>query len=653
MIEVSALNKEEKLTLFTKIYHECEPWNLDDVEKDKANKFLESIACFPLDVSTAAYYIKDTRVSFKEYLKRIKEPSEDFNISQEFLMKEIGEYAQTRYEIIVTTLKEIITKNPDFRDLLLFISLLAFRNIPVDLLQIYNNQLVVENLIHNLRKYSLITEESSLPGINANFSMHQSTLQISLYYLTRYSDPQNRENLIEKFLPSLENYIEQAIDSLNIPKMNILATHCRTILSHDHLLSTQLKGALSSKLGVMLFLLGQDTKARQLMEDGFAELNKNGDENHIRLAWILGYLGDFYRYKGDYEKAKELLNRSLESYKKYSPQNYSKIAWVLACLATTCWPLGDYENAEFFLRQCNELYEKHHLKNRNILAWSLVSLGIIYREKGQYDKSRISIEQSLAIYQEDPNNNLGAGWALVNLGAVYTLLGYPEKAKSLLDQSRKVYKQYFPDDHIKMASPLIFLGDTNRAVGNYEEAKNLLEQGCMIYDKNFPKDYVWSAWARATLANTYRELGQYKKALDLLEQTLVIYKKHYRENHTEIARILRDLGQVYFLENHLDKAEALFHKALTIFEANKHPEEFIVLEDLAELYIKRLAQAENEKCYLQAQDLKGHAIACLNKSLKIIEMHLREDSPHIKRIKRKIDVLGMKPGFVSKRDIRN
>ncbi|AIK96565.1 tetratricopeptide repeat protein [Candidatus Odyssella acanthamoebae] len=639
IVDITILNKEEKLTLFARIYYECESWNLDENEKDKANKFLENIACFPLDVSTAAYYIKDTRLSFEEYLKRIKELREDFNISQESLMREIGEYTHTRYEIIATTLKEIIAKNPDFRDLLLFISLLDSQNIPIDLLQTCKSKLIVENLIHNLRKYSLVTDESSLPGINENLSMHRSTLEISLYYLTRSSDSENRKHLIEKFLFSLEHYIEQAIDSLNLPKMNILVAHCRAMLSHEHLLSTKIKGVLNSKLGVMLFFLGQDTRARQLMEQSFADLNKDKDKNHIRLVWLLGYLGDIYRYKGDYEKAKELLNRSLESYKKYDPQNYSKIAWVLVCLATTYWPLGDYKNAEFFLRQCEELYEKHPPKNRNILAWCLVTLGIIYREKGQYEESKIFLERSLAIYQEDPDNYLGVNWVLANLGEANRILGYPEKAKSLLEQSCRRYREYYPEDHIRIAPALIFLGDTNRSLGNYEVAKKLLEQGCVIYNKNFPKDYIWAAWASSTLACIYREKGQYKKALDLLEQSLVIYKKYYGKNHTEVARKLNELGQVYFLENHLDKAEAIFCKALTIFETKKHLDAFIVLEALAELYIKRSTQAENEKRYLQAQNLKSHAIACLSKSLKIIEPNLRRDSPHIKRIQSKVKAL--------------
>ncbi len=125
------LEASEQFVLFTKILgaHNTE---LDSNLQKEQIQFLQYIPPFPLDVSTAASYIKATGISYKEYLKRKDRSSEEFALVQSEMIKENNTYNKNRYGIITLSLQHIIDKHPDFAALLLFISLLDSQEIPRD-----------------------------------------------------------------------------------------------------------------------------------------------------------------------------------------------------------------------------------------------------------------------------------------------------------------------------------------------------------------------------------------------------------------------------------------------------------------------------------------------------------------------------------------
>jgi hypothetical protein len=84
----------------------------------------------PLDVSAAAYYLKNTNASFEDYIKITEKTTEDFEKIQSKLLEESINYSKTRYGIITSTFEEVIRQNINFRDLLLFVCLLDSQGIP-------------------------------------------------------------------------------------------------------------------------------------------------------------------------------------------------------------------------------------------------------------------------------------------------------------------------------------------------------------------------------------------------------------------------------------------------------------------------------------------------------------------------------------------
>ena len=595
VIQIGELYPKEKLNLFIKIMSEGKPQSFTPAQKEKAKKFLEEIPPFPLDVSIAAYYLKATDVPYEKYLKYLSEYNKEFSSIQENILKEAGDYTKTRYSIITLSLQYLINSNKDFEDLLLFMSLVASQNIPRDMFDKYKSDVVVDDFIRNLKKYSFVINQSStfLPTTQV-LSIHRSTQAITLAYLTKTLNLERNKKLIQSISNILENYVDIAVEKEDFSVIRRLVTHCKMFLSHQNLLTGQIRGSIGGALGSAYYYLGDYVKAKETLEESLIQLNKSDSKNHIRITHDLMHLGNVYRELGDYEKAKDLLEQSLIICKKHLPENY----------------IG--------------------------LARAFAYLGIVYKGLGNYEKAKDLLEQSLIVYKKYfPENHIEIVRTLIYLEYVYVHLGDYEKAKNLLEQSLIICKKHLPENHIKVAWILANLGDVYVHLGDYKKAKNLLEQSLIICKKHLPENHTKVAWALMNLGNVYVRLGDYNTARDLLERSLITYEENYGKDHTETAKALRNLGHFYLLEGHIDIAEDFLRKSLEVFQKNKHPDSYKSLEDLAEFYLKKSALLEKKGDLQQSQNLKKKAKGYLKQALEIIKTSFSSDSLHIVRIQSK------------------
>ncbi|OJX10511.1 MAG: hypothetical protein BGO77_02870 [Caedibacter sp. 37-49] len=572
-IQIKELNAKEKLTLFNNIMR------IGNVHHSQIGykKFLDNIPPFPLDISTAAYYLKATNVTLEGYLKHLMNYNQEFAETQEHILKEASDYTKTRYNIITLSLKKIIDTQKNFEKLLLLISLLDPKNIPKSLLDTCGDNSLVDGLFYHLNKYSLIANETYRNLIPV-FSIHRTTQEISLAYLKKTLTLRKDNILLDKVANMLESYITEILDKEDFLQMKLLLSQGEAFLKHDELLSNRIKDSLKSVLGCIYYYLSNYVKAKQLLEESLLNLRNDYHNNHHKIARALMYLGNVYRTLGDFEKAKNLLEESLSIYTQY-PGNY--------------------------------------VGNGRALGY----LGIIYRGLGDYSKARSLLEKSLEIYQAHSHDSIVHAWVLSHLGNTYLILGSYKQACALLEQSLAIYKKH-SEDYVGVAWVLGYLGDAYRALGEYKKAKILLEQSLVICRKYFPENHVYIASSLAYLGALHTEMGEYKKARLLLEKSFEIYEKNYGENHIQTARTLRSLGRVYLLEGKMLEAEKRLIKSLNIFKFYKYSESYLSLEYLAELYLKK--------------DFQPQAIQYLEQALQIVQTHFPKDSSHIIRIQNKL-----------------
>jgi tetratricopeptide (TPR) repeat protein len=633
VLHIGELTQDQKTDLFLKILNKGDVNHLLFSQKEEIQQFLTKIPPFPLDVSLAAYYLKSTHVPYKQYLSRLNEMNEDFSIIQENVLKEASAYTKTRYSIVTLSLKHLLDRHKDFRYLLLFVSLLDSHDIPRDLLTLYKSDTVVDDFIHHLKKYSFIISVTSFSSLSPTLSIHRSVQDLSLHYLVKVLNLEKDVQPLKLMAHVLEEYVERGIKKEDISKLKIIVAHCERFLLHDsRLLNDNIKGQIKSKLGCIYYYLGNYVNAEKILKESMTYLNEKEGSNDLLLVQCLTYLGIVYKNLGDYEKAKNTLEQSLLILEKQPTENYSELAWVLANLGDVYKEIGNDTKAKGLLEQSLIIYREHSPQNYVGISRALSYLGVVYRNLGEYEKAKDSLEWGLEIYRNHVSkDNPRVARMLANLGKTYQHLENYRKAKDLLEQSLGIYRKHFTENHIDVAWILMHLGELYGSLSNYEQAQNLLEHSLSIYEKYFPKNHIDIARIHFYLGNIYKKQAHYKKAKNFLERSLKIHKKHYGNDHIETVRILRSLGIVYLTEGNLETAENLMIKALDSLHKSNSPEIYVILEDLAKLYLRKSFLAEYKGDLQQSQAFKNKAFEFLTQALGIVEVHFSESYPHIPR----------------------
>jgi tetratricopeptide (TPR) repeat protein len=597
VITISELTEPEKLELFCNITGSCITQNgqgRESPQNDGIKAFLTRLPSFPLDISTAAYYIKESGISYTEYLKSIDSQDEKFTHLQESILKDASEYSKTRYEIITLSIKRIMEMNPEYKDLLLSISLINSQNIPTDLLKSYKDNILVTNFLRELKRVSFITTNASTASNNKvhTFSIHRSTQAIMLTYLVKYLDLNTKKDSLIPISDTLEKYMSRELTKYYPEEIEMFVGHAETFLTHQSLLTESIQADISFQLAKYHFFLG------------------------------------------NFEKAKKLATIGLEIYSKLFGGNSPKLARSIILLGDICRGMGEYKESQNLVSKGYEIYKLSYGDNNIDSIRARIHLGVVYKHLGLYEKSKETLEATLEPYKDHyGKNHIKIANILVNLGAVYKHMGFFKEAIEPLEQALAIYKSNLGDDHVKVAWTLTILGDVYRNNGMYEKAQSVIEQGSNIYKNHFGDNYIKIAWTFVNLSEVYRDLKNYSKAAKILENALVVYKKHYGAGHHKTARVIRDLGEVYLKSGSYTKAETLLNEALAISKAENHPDQFKCLEFLSDLSIEQSKKASDAK---QKTKYETKAKGYLTQSVQVAKEFLPHDAPRLKRIESKL-----------------
>lgn len=578
-VRMDELTQDEKLDLFLKIMNSDNVVPSQNADMEELKQFLAEIPPFPLDVSVAAYYIKATNISYKDYLQNMFKHNEDFSLIQEEILQQAGDYTKTRYGIINLSLDELTAIHTAFKDLLLFVSLLDSQNISRYLLTKVQDPSTVDNFIYRLKQYSLIqNDKSDSFSKEPKYSMHRSTQSIALTYMTNKFNLTQNKAIIRPLLEALVTYMSESIDNEDFSKMRDLYRHVEQVLTHTNLIEKPFLALLTGELGCIYYYLCNFVKAERLLQSSISMLNNSKHKNYGKFARYHVFLGNVHKRLGNYEQAKKLFDQSLALYKMAPDARIGK-AKASGYLGVVYGILGEYSKAQSLLEESKKIYEQSS-SNEIGLAWSLAHLASIYKHLGEYNKAKDLYKRSYSIYKAFAKDYVGTAWACIGLADVYMELGNNKKAKELFEESVAIYTKHFVDEHIYMARVLLYFG---------------------IYHRN---------------------MGDYAKARELMNKSLLSYQDTYGKEHYETGWVLLNIGSVHMREGDYAEAEKLLLQALSIFQKNKSPYERIALEELAGLYAKKSNKKKSSEYLIQA--------------LKSAEYFLPDGSPHIKRIKEKL-----------------
>ena len=587
VIVVDEISEKEKLELFKNIIGDSSPQLVRNQEA--VEQFLENIPSFPLDVSIAAHYLRDTGMEYDQYLEEIKVPKKEFTELQTLILQDVNQYTKTRYNLVSLTLKNMIKSNPEFYDLALLIALLDSQDIPEELLVLYKNQYITTNFLRNLKKNSLITnvqyknnDRKDIDNLTS-FSIHRSTQINILADIIESLSAKQKQELLSTILTNVQSYILRQIDLENSSGLKNFIRHCEVLSSKHDLLGREDLISINNVLGIIYYYLGNDKQAKNILEE-----NLSIDKEDQETALILTHLGAIYRKIGqDYQMAINSLKKAIAIYDKISPDSVRE-GLALTHLGNTYRTLGDFQNAIEALQKSVNIYHKqsgYYAGEARALGY----LGVAYREQGDLTKAKDLLEQAINLYNKEKYPKYSSVYAgtLAHLAITYRMMEKYGKAKNILEESVKIYKQIRPENHPDIG-------------------RNVLNLGII-----------------------YGEIKENIKAKELLEKSLNDYENNYGKSHIETGKVLNHLGRFYILAKNYKGAEESLKRASGILQQNSHPESYRSFELLGDLYISKKQPLLNKEA----------ARTNYNKSLELALKYFSENSVNVNRVKGKINNL--------------
>jgi len=176
-----------------------------------------------------------------------------------------------------------------------------------------------------------------------------------------------------------------------------------------------------------------------------------------------------------------------------------------------------------------------------------------------------------------------------------------EKALPVIKTYMELVDQVFGRESYQMLRALLILENAYHNLGRYHESRLLVQQQLEVIENNPHRfDPKTVAGSLRFIAVRYAEWGLYEKAEALYHECLKIYETVYGPEHFDVGAILTALASVYDDQDRYVEAEALLHRALSIFENEQDPDLSdagvgLVLNNLSNVYSKQDRYDEVER----------------------------------------------------------
>ena len=506
VIQMNALSETEKNKLFTMILSDKAPASNNN-NKQEVLSFLKELPSFPLDILTAAYYIKDTNVPYTSYLREVKTLSADFVATQESFLVDTCPPTKTRYGMISLTLTKLIHDNPTYKELLFFISLMDSQNIPKKVLTYYLNNTLIEPFMHALRGQSLITYENTTDTHSPHyFSLHRSVQEADLVFFEKAFTPKTMGLFVSRFIAAVVTFVQSD-------------------LKNDH-----------QKMA--LFLPHLEAMTHNLEKLPLSEQEKETYKQHLFL--LLG--NAHYTSTHNLPLAKQYFLKVDEIQAKTKALDKNTMAKLLkniGAISVLLNALKDVQNCcERSIMLCADIPHSEML-----IADNLQVIGSYYRKVDDVVLAKQYYENALEILKTTPLEDRKTLEA-----EIYTQLSFYYN-NSVIDK--------MSTEGVKYAQKALEISNAAQFFRNTPH-QNSKQLSCTI------SKYKW------ILGQAYSRVGKYKNALDegFLEARYVM--EHSNDNCTSDlllkGRIAEGVGEALLREGDFEKSAREFTEAIRIYE---------------------------------------------------------------------------------------
>ena len=367
-------------------------------DREGAADLAAELGDLPLALEQAGAYIKESGISFADYLVRLKENRRELLSKGKPLS--YPDSVATTWEISFKAVQEAI---PAAGDLLNFLAFLAPDAIPRSLLDgaehlpeplstCVRNSGRLDDCIALLNRYSLIGATDNL------FSIHRLVQAVVQDRLS----PEDQRIWAESALKMVNDAFSfSQLDEGTWEKCSKLSSHALSASEHSERLevSQQETAVLLNSLGNYLHNRMELASARAVLERALAIDEKAFGPEHTKVAIRVNNLGSVLQDQGDLEGAKECFQRALAIDEKALGPEHTGVASIANNLGSVLKDQGDLEGARKCFERALAIDEKTLGPDHTRVAIRVNNLGSVLQDQGDLEGARRCAGRALAIFE--------------------------------------------------------------------------------------------------------------------------------------------------------------------------------------------------------------------------------------------------------------
>jgi tetratricopeptide (TPR) repeat protein len=553
-----------------------------DTDQVAAAALAEQLGGLPLALEQAAAYCEQTSLGLADYLDRYRRANDRL----------LDKGAPADYPATVATtwrlnLDRVANTSPAAVQLLRVAAFFAPESVPPDLVgadpealptelaQAANDELVLDEAVGALYRYSLATRDQD--GIRVH-RLVQAVARADLAdQETAWATLAVR--LVWASFPFHSNRVE------TWPICERLLPHLLAVAEHAERLAVagEQSGDLLERASRYLRTRGQPQQARLLAERALALTRQALGPDHPTVGDRHAELGLALLEAGDYPAARQQLQRALAIHTTAYGPNDSRVGNRHNELGTVLRRLGDLDGARTELERALEITEATlGPDHRNMATWHN-NLGLVLHDLGDLDGARTQQERALEIGQATlgPDHPDMAAWHN-NLGTVLADLDDLDGARIEYERALEITEATLGPDHPDMATWHSSLDTVLADLGDLDGARTQQERALEIGQATLGPDHPTMAPLHSNLGTVLHDLGDlaaarshHERALEIGQATLGPDHPDMATRHNNLGTVLHDLGDLAAARTHHERALEIGqatlgpdHPSVAIFRRN-------------------------------------------------------------------------------------
>lgn len=329
--------------------------------------------------------------------------------------------------------------------------------------------------------------------------------------------------------------------------------------------NTEIEARACRNLSIVSRMKGKYDNSIEHLQRALAILKGFYGNSDIKVAEILGFIGQAYFYKGDIKLAEKYHLEALEMAKRTVGETHHDVAKILSGMGTLYYGKGDFTKAIEYYQKALKSYKITYGEYHNRVGGTLNNIGVQYVKKGDYTLAMEYFLKALAVYNRTlGKNHTSVASAYNNIGNVYFNQNDFQLALTFYQKALRIDEENYGKKHPRIALAYFNIGlaydnmnQTTLTLGYYKKA-------LAIWIETLGEDVPEVAGCYQNIAQVHRRNGDSKLFLEFANKSLDIVEKDPGKRNSNLALDYNTLGDFYLDAKDYKRAFAFYHKAMVI-----------------------------------------------------------------------------------------